>query len=118
MFWELYQQRRIIEANETASRASSNAQKVSYSIQMLEDKVDSLSLTCQALWEILRDRTKLTEEELLAKISEIDMRDGRADAKMGAKGGPCSKCGRVLNKRHLRCLYCGEHNEKDHAFQT
>ena len=85
---------------------------------MLEDKVDSLSLTCQALWEILRDRTKLTEEELLAKISEIDMRDGRADGKMGAKGGPCSKCGRVLNKRHLRCLYCGEHNEMDHAFQT
>lgn len=125
LFWELYQQSKIREANKratvasrNASRAAQNAQQVSHSIRMLEDKIDSLSLTCQALWELLRDRTKLTEEELCAKISEIDLRDGQADGKMGVKGGPCSKCGRVLNQRHLRCIYCGEHKSKDHLFQT
>ena len=124
MFWELYQQSRIREANKAArvasrnaSRAANNTQQMAHSMRMLEDKIDSLSLTCQALWELLRDRTKLTEDELRAKISEVDLRDGRADGKM-TSSGPCSECGRVLNQRHMRCLYCGEHREKDHMFQS
>ena len=66
MFWEIYQQSRIHDANMTASSAVSKAQNAGYAIRELEDKVDSLALTCQALWEILRERTSLTEEELEA----------------------------------------------------
>ena len=117
MFWEIYQQSRIHDANVTAANAVSKAQNVGYSIRQLEDKVDSLALTCQALWEILRDRTSLTEEELEAKVNEIDLRDGRADGRMGNTDKKCAKCDRTLNSRHARCMYCGESTDKDHVFQ-
>ena len=72
-------------------------------------RIDKLSLTCQALWEILRDNTGLTDEMLLQKVQEIDLRDGQADGKMsGAKvGSSCPKCSRPLNRKHRKCLYCG-----------
>lgn len=37
MYWELYQQRKIGEANSTASRAKSKADQASLRIQLLED---------------------------------------------------------------------------------
>jgi hypothetical protein len=117
MFWEIYQQSRINSANTTASRAESKALNVTHTLRHLEDKVDSLALTCQAMWEILRDRTSVTEEELIAKVNEIDLRDGKADGKMGSAGNPCSQCGRVLNKRRSQCIYCGNEGQKEHAFQ-
>ncbi len=118
MFWEFYQQRGIQNASASASLAESKAVNVTHSIRHLEDKVDSLALTCQAMWEILRARTDVTEEELMSKVNEIDLRDGKADGKMGSAAAPCSQCGRILNKRRNRCLYCGKDVDKEHAFQN
>ncbi len=117
MLWEMYQQRGIHAAKSSASRAESKAQNVGRTIQLLEGKVDALALTCQAMWELLRDRSKLTEDDLIAKVNEIDLRDGREDEKMSTGGVPCSNCGRIVSKRHERCIYCGEDVDKEHAFQ-
>ena len=117
MFWELYQQSKIHEANDTATRAESKAHNVKYEIRRLEDKIETLAMTCQALWEIVRERTNMTDDELVAKVSEIDRRDGAADGKMGRSGRSCEKCGRVLNKGREKCMYCGAAAGKDHVFQ-
>ena len=43
----------------------------------IEDRLDKLLLVTRAMWELIRDQTSLTEEDLLAKVREIDLRDGR-----------------------------------------
>lgn len=118
MLWELFQQSRIRGATATAEQANTKTSNLVIAVSELEDKVDSLSITCQALWELLRERNNVTEAELDSKVNEIDLRDGRSDGKMGGGGSSCAKCGRVLNKRHLRCMYCGESFEKLHRFQN
>ncbi len=117
MLWELYQQSKIRDAENSASKAESKSQHVGYAIAELEDKLESLAITCQALWEIAREQSGLTDEQLLEKVSEIDLRDGRADGKMGSGTRACAQCGRTINQRHMRCLYCGQQVEKTHVFE-
>ena len=117
MLWELYQQSQIRDASATATRAESKAQNFGYEIARLEDRIESLALTCQALWEVARDQSGLSDEQLLAKVSEIDLRDGVADGKMSHGTQSCSNCGRTLSKRHMSCMYCGHPIVKPHVFQ-
>ena len=67
--------------------------------------------------EVAREHSGLTDEQLLAKVSEIDLRDGVADGKIRGGAEPCKKCGRTLSKRHMSCMYCGEPIIKEHTFQ-
>lgn len=117
MLWEMYQNRSIHNARVKANSAESKAESSAHAVQRLEGKLDALALTCQALWEILRDRTNLTEEELIDKMTEIDIRDGKQDGRMGNGTTPCPRCNRILNRRRDQCMYCGEPVAKPHVFQ-
>ena len=64
------------------------------------------------------DQTGWTDEQLVDKMREVDLRDGREDGKMGSGGAPCPKCGRMLNRRRTQCMYCGERVDKEHVFQS
>lgn len=77
-------------------------------IRELTDQLDRLQLMNQALWELLRDRLGITEEELERKAEEVDLRDGKADGRMTSTAVRCPTCKRVNNARHGKCLYCGQ----------
>jgi hypothetical protein len=77
-------------------------------IRELEHQVQRLALMNQALWELLRDRAKLTDADLEAKAQEVDMRDGKADGKITHGPLRCPSCSRVSNSKHWKCMYCGE----------
>jgi hypothetical protein len=57
------------------------------------------------------------DAELLAKISEIDLRDGVKDQKMTPRLTKCPGCGQTLSTKSSRCLYCGATVPKPHVFQ-
>ncbi|MCA3006104.1 MAG: hypothetical protein IOD15_12205 [Phycisphaerales bacterium] len=78
-------------------------------VDELEQRVDRLTLLNAALWELLRDRAKLTEADLVNKVQEIDLRDGRSDGRIRSTPKVCDACGRTISSRHQRCLYCGGH---------
>lgn len=107
MLWDLLQQRQIGEAKQTASEAAGSARKVENQTAELSRTVESLTLSCQAMWELLRERSGLTDEMLMQRMQEIDLRDGKADGKMGLNTVNCPACSRPNHSRHERCLYCG-----------
>ena len=112
IFWELGQNRRIAQAEAAADSAVSSAtnavQSAKQEIDELERRLDKLTLVNMALWELLQQKLGVAEQELVAKIEAIDLRDGKLDGKLGgAAVSDCPGCGRVFNARHLRCLYCG-----------
>jgi ribosomal protein S27AE len=81
-----------------------------------EERLDKLTLITMAMWELLRDNTKFTELDLLAKVQELDLRDGKPDGKVSLTVCKCPKCSRTMSPRHKKCLYCGHAELVDSVF--
>lgn len=76
-------------------------------IQDLEQRLGKLTLICLALWSLVQEKTNLKEEDLLQRVQQIDLLDGTQDGRITPQIAQCSQCGRVMNPRHQKCLYCG-----------
>jgi hypothetical protein len=119
--WDVYQQGQIQSATATADSAHSVAlnaeERAKRESARLEAKIDALALVSQALWELVRERTNLTDEDIRAKIIDIDKRDGRVDGRL--LGGPtkCPGCGRDAHTRQAACMYCGTSLPRKHVFE-
>jgi hypothetical protein len=98
-------------AADSPPRAPENARDV-------DERVDQLLIVCAAMWELVRERTGLTENDLIGKVAEIDARDGVADGRVTAKLRNCPKCQRVIFPKHRRCLYCGRETPVASVFGT
>ncbi|MBU6181282.1 MAG: hypothetical protein KGR46_00525 [Verrucomicrobia bacterium] len=105
---DIYQQGKITQAKQQAEKAANKADRFADDIRSLERRLDRLTLATQALWEMLRDAGHHSEEELVAKMQEIDLRDGAADGKISRTVKVCAACGRNSNSKRIECLYCGE----------
>ena len=105
-------------ANMKASQAASEADRAAASVQHLEGRLDRLLLVSMSLWELLKERTDLTEDDLLAKVQEVDLRDGRPDGKVSRTVKKCPQCKRTMSPKHQRCLYCGADDIDKEAFQS
>lgn len=117
MYWHYYRPRDFGMSAATAARAESKATTVEARCDQLEDRIDTLALVCQAMWELLNSNLPDAEAALNQKIEEIDLRDGKRDGKMSRIRRECPACHRPLHRRHLRCMYCGEWTEQENLFQ-
>ncbi len=115
--WNIQQEGRIAEAKTDAAQAKDEVSRHKERIAELEFQVGRMALACQALWELLRSRVGISEAELLAKINEVDVRDGTKDQRMTPQLTTCPRCGRTLNTKSSRCVYCGAVLVKPHVFQ-
>jgi hypothetical protein len=110
------------DAYDAATYAHKEAEKAARTVQdiekTLEEKIDRLALICRAMWELLRESNNISEESLLRKVNEVDLLDGSLDGKVRIPPKKCSKCGRTVSKRHMRCIYCGSEEFFDSAFDT
>jgi hypothetical protein len=107
MLWDLLQQRQIGQARTAATQAENAAGRVGNDVVELQRIVESLALTCQAMWELVREQTSITDEMLLERMQEVDLRDGRRDGKLGSGTSTCPGCSRVNKARREVCVYCG-----------
>ena len=117
VFWDLHQQGQISAAQDAAAQAQNRAQSAQELIHQMEKRVNRLSLLCQAMWEMLRERAEFTEDQLAAKVLEVDLRDGRSDNRITTLIRDCPSCGRKTNSKRLVCVICGAELPKGHAFE-
>ena len=116
--WDLIQHEQIKRAKSDAAYAKESADGQGSRIDNVIDQVERLTLACQSMWELLRDHSDLTEEDLKAKMLEIDARDGIVDGKMGHEVISCPHCTQQTSTRRKRCVYCGGQIVSKHAFKS
>lgn len=88
--------------------AKSRDRQAQQQIRILEANLAKTLMITEALWEIVRDKLKLTEEDLNEKLYQIDMRDGQLDGKNQRSVIECPNCQRKVSPRHPACIYCSQ----------
>jgi len=65
-------------------------------------------MVTEAIWNLVKEKTNLTDEDLMAAVAQLDLSDGVADGKKQADGPlRCPECDRANSRRHEFCIYCG-----------
>ncbi|MBN2790810.1 MAG: hypothetical protein JXR69_11515 [Candidatus Delongbacteria bacterium] len=76
-------------------------------LQNLIDRFEKLKLVNMAMWTFLKEKLGVSEDELIERYKEIDLIDGNADGKLKLNIKKCSRCGKTMNPKFEKCLYCG-----------
>ena len=106
--WEVHQQRRILEAEATANRAASDARESRFTSNDHQARLDTMALTIMGMWSLMQDRMGVTEAELVERMQQLDLQDGKLDGKVApTMSSQCRGCRRRMSTRHKRCVYCG-----------
>lgn len=114
MLWELFQMNQMRQSNwsafdthTSASAAQASVHSLQHEVRALEQQIERLSLAAMALAEFLRDKMGVSEQEIEAKISEIDLRDGQLDGRIRASIKQCPQCQHPNHSNRRLCMYCG-----------
>lgn len=94
-------------AGDDSSGERAGVERLQLELRRAHERTDRLALVCQALWELLRERAGLSENDLVQRIREIDLRDGVADGRITPVPVVCPACHRQSTSRREECLYCG-----------
>ena len=120
--WDVYQQVQIHNLNKSAEASNEFTAEtvagVRTSVRQLDDKVDRLALICRAMYELIRESSDISDEQLAAKVTEVDLRDGKADGKMTPQQKDCPECDAKICARFNRCLFCGYKDPSGDVFHT
>jgi hypothetical protein len=95
-------------AHAEASDAKREARRAQSDAAEMEARLVRLAMACEALWTILRDKLGASDEDLLDRITEIDLSDGRLDGKAARTAVSCPKCEKTIARRFPNCMYCGQ----------
>ena len=115
-FLQAHHSQQIGVNQQEAKDAARRANKAESLCEELLQRHEKMALVCQALLELVQERTGITDEELEKKILEVDMRDGKADGRMKAQVTQCPECGRNVSSQRPICIFCGTKAKTGHAF--
>jgi hypothetical protein len=116
LIFDVYQQGGINAANSKAQKASEKVSDLGTELQQISLRLDRLTLASQAMWELIREKTRLTDADIRKRVEQIDMRDGIKDGKISAVVLTCPTCGKPISSKRPVCVYCGERNGKHRVF--
>ena len=117
VLWNVSQQRQIKDIRRTVGQASIDASHARDRTVDLEQSLEKLALTCRAMWELVSESLSISEGDLVARVREIDLRDGHLDGRLRSEPQSCPDCKRVNGGARTRCLYCGTELRGPQAFE-
>ena len=115
--WDVLQHFQIEKAKSEAQLASLKVDGLIARKDNTKQELEELTLACQAMWELLRDHLGFTDDNLKAKILEIDARDEVVDGKIGAELVDCPHCGQRASTTKPNCVYCGHRLQSSHVMK-
>ena len=118
LLYDIHQNSRIADAQAAAGQSQSKAERAEQRIEALEERVDKLSLLSYALWSLLEEKVEVTEAELMARVQELDLKDGKLDGRVASGIINCPHCDRPLSQRHRKCMYCGYELQGGDGFES
>lgn len=111
------EKRRAVTTAREAERATEKSTRLEHEVGQLRRRVERLSLMSQALWELIRETTDLSDEDIEKKTLEIDERGDAADGRITPELLACPECDRCVTSNHESCLYCGATLDRRHLFE-
>lgn len=98
-----------LSADFTASDAHYAANRAEDGLVRANADIERLMLITEALWNILKEQHGYADDELVRRVLEVDMRDGRIDGRVASRPPEdCPHCSRPVPSDRRYCLYCGE----------
>jgi hypothetical protein len=107
LLWDLSQQQQISSVRDSVHDAKLRANEGIHLTGEVEERVERLALLCQSMWELLSERCQVTKNDLLKKVLEVDLRDGRENGKMDERVIECPRCKGKVASRRPKCILCG-----------
>lgn len=72
----------------------------------LSERIDQLVLVLEAMWSLLREQG-LSDDQLRARIAEIDAADGLTDGRHSRPPEQCDGCEAMVPAGLTHCQFCG-----------
>jgi hypothetical protein len=111
MLWDIYQQLQIenLQSQQrlTNSRVDLHQARQGRRTDDAEDDIMRLVLITQAMFELVGERLGITQDELMARIHEIDARDGTVDGRITPSPRDCPSCQAKVPAGRDNCQFCG-----------
>ncbi len=89
------------------SAGSADALTSTRKLNDVDDRIDRLVLLVQAMWAMLREQG-FSDEQLAAKLAELDGADGAVDGVRAKRPTDCRSCGSKIAAGLRACQFCGE----------
>jgi predicted RNA-binding Zn-ribbon protein involved in translation (DUF1610 family) len=88
-------------AEASAQQAQRSAEHLETELQRMEERVEKLSVLMAGMWELLKEKTGVSDDELKQIVSKVE-----TQRQQDSQQFTCPQCGRAMLARDRRCLYC------------
>ena len=118
--FDIYREGRIAGLEALQANTNQRLTGTSDRVQDLEIRYERMRLVTNALWQLLKEHTSLTDADLKRVIERVDRADGKLDGKISraAAGMTCPHCRRRIRKSAVVCMWCGAKQETGDPFQA